>query len=265
MVNELGRIVLGEIRREFKRAQAYWLEILADQVFFALGFLLFVGLLQIIAEGNYDAGARLASLVGFVIWRVADGCILRTVDSISEDAESGTLEQVWLSAVSPQFVLFARSIAVLLYHTARGLLLAAILIPLLGVSLTLTPVIIVLFLLTQLGAFGVAFIAAGLHLVYKNISSIMMAISTALLFLTGSLAPLEQSSQLYLVSRLLPLTIGIELTRQVVDGSLPWHMLWQQPDFYKLVFNTMVYGLLGWFVMEWGQRTARQQGSLSHY
>lgn len=264
MVNLL-RIVVVEARREFLRARTYWLEVVADQVLFTLGFLLLSGLFQLVAAGNYRAEAQLASLVGFFIWRVADGCILRTAGSISDDAQSGTLEQVWLSGMSPQLILLARSLAILLYHTLRGVLLAAVLMLILHLLPMLSPGVLLIFVLTQAGAFGIAFIISGLHLVYKNVSSLTMAISTALLFLTGALAPLNNVPQLDSLSRALPLTMGIKLMRQLVVEGMSLTALWQQPDVYWLFINTLFYSLAGWLVMGWGQRFAQRDGSLAHY
>ncbi|MCP5096799.1 MAG: ABC transporter permease [Chloroflexi bacterium] len=265
MIINLLRVAVAETRREFLRARTYWLEVVADQVLFTLGFLFLSGLFQLVAAGNYRADAQLASLVGFFIWRVADGCILRTADSISDDAQSGTLEQVWLSGISPHLILLARSLAILLYHTLRGLLLAVVLILILRLSPVFSPGVLLIFVLTQAGAFGVAFIIAGLHLIYKNVSSLTVAISTALLFLTGALAPLDNVSQLDILSRLLPLTIGIKLTRQLIVEGVSLATLWQQPDFYWLIVNTTFYAVVGWLVMGWGQRLAQRDGSLAHY
>lgn len=272
MINGI-RIVIAEVRRELLRARAYWLEVIADQALFTLGFLLLSGLFYLVAEGEYGDRARLASLVGFVIWRVADGCILRTVDSLNDDAQAGTLEQIWLSGVAPQLVLLARSMAILLYHSARGLLLAAIIMLLLQISPAFPPGAaagtiaagFLVFLLTQAGAFGVAFAIAGLHLAYKNVAALTLAVSTALLFLTGALAPLEGAPVFVAISRLLPLTLGIELSRQLAAGEVAWMQLWRLPEFSWLLVNTACYGLLGWLVMGWGQRLARRDGSLAHY
>ncbi len=259
------RLVQAEVRREFNRARVYWVEVLADQALFTLGFLLLSGLFQLVAKGNYSTETALASLVGFVTWRVADGCILRTTRSINDDAQAGTLEQVWLSAVSPLHILLSRSTAILLYHSARGLLLAIILMLVLGLPLIFPFGLLLVFVITQAGAFGVAFIIAGLHLVYKNVSSIILTISTALLFLTGALAPLGNAPLLYRLSRTLPLTIGIDLSRQMLAQEMPLAGLLQHPDFYWLLVNTAVYTLLGLAIWEWGQRAARRNGSLAHY
>lgn len=272
MINVI-RIVIAEVRRELLRARAYWLEVVADQVLFTFGFLLLSGLFYLVTEGKYSNLTRLASLVGFVIWRVADGCILRTVDGLSDDAQAGTLEQIWLSGVSPQLVMMARSTAILLYHGMRGVLMAVVIMILLQITPTFPPDMAVgaiaagllVFLLTQIGAFGLAYMIAGLHLAYKNVAALTLAVSTALLFLSGALAPVEGAPVLISLSRVLPLTLGIALLRQLATGEILWSQLGQQPDFYWLLVHTTVYGLLGWQVMMWGQRLARRDGSLAHY
>ncbi len=262
---KLLRIGEVEIRRELKHIQAYRLEMLADQILFTLGFLLLSGLFQLVADGNYQKEAQLASLIGYAIWRVADGCILRVTGGLSDDAQTGTLEQIWLSAVPPQQVLLARGFAVLLYQSGRGALLLLVLAIVLGLLPKFSPGAMLLFVLTQVGALGVAFAIAGLHLIYKNVSSLAMGISTALLFLTGALAPLESAPTLDRVSHLLPLTLGIKLLRQLVVEGLPFAVVYRQPDFYWFLLNTLCFGLLGWAIISWGQWVAQRDGSLAHY
>jgi ABC-type polysaccharide/polyol phosphate export permease len=116
-----------------------------------------------------------------------------------------------------------------------------------------------------MGAFGVAYIISGLHLVYKNVSSITLALSTALLFLTGAVTPLDNAPPLYNLMRVLPLTTGIELMRKILIGDMTIAAVLRQPDLYWLLINSAAYGLAGWGVLQWGQKTARRQGSLAHY
>jgi len=196
---------------------------------------------------------------------VADGCILRITGSITEDAKTGTLEQVYLSPFSPSLTVLARSLAVLLYHSLRGLLLAAILMLLLRIPPVYSPGLALVFAITQIGAIGVAYAIAGFHLVTKNVSAITLAVSSALLFLTGAVTPLHNAPWLYALSRALPLTIGIELLREMLAGNMSLLTLLGQANLYWLLLNSAFYGLVGWAVLGWGQRTARQRGSLAHY
>ena len=258
-------LLQAEIRREFKRAQAYWVDVVADQIFFTLVFLLLSGLIHLLTEGNYTADTLTAALIGFVTWRVADGSILRTVDSLAEDARIGTLEQVALSPHSLGALLLARSGAILLYHTLRGLLLLGLILLVLGLRPHLHLGLLPIFLVTQGAAFGLAYTIAGLHLVTKNVSALTLALSTLLLFLTGAVTPLDNAPQLYALTRLLPLTAGIGLLRQLATQDLPLVALLTNPRLVELLLNTLAYGLLGWLVLTWGERTARRRGNLAHY
>jgi ABC-2 type transport system permease protein len=259
------RLLEAEVRRELKRAQAYYVDVLADQVLFTITFLFLSGIIHLLTEGNYTVETLLAALIGFVTWRVADGSILRIADSIAEDAKAGTLEQVYLSPHSPGLIILARSFAILLYHSIRGFLLAVILMMILRIPPAYTPGVVLVFGLTQVGAFGVAYTISGFHLVYKNMSSITLAISTALLFLTGAVTPLDNAPLLYTLTRALPLTIGIELLREMLLGNMALITLLRQADLYWLLLNSAAYGLVGWTVLRWGQNTARRHGSLAHY
>ena len=135
MVN-FFRIVLGEIRREFMRARRVLAGTAGRPAAFHDGILAPPGLFNLVAEGEYDSQARLASLIGYVVgaWPTAASyALLAALATMPAWARW----QVWLSAVSPHLVLMARSLAILLYHSARGLLLIAVLVPLSGISIDL--------------------------------------------------------------------------------------------------------------------------------
>jgi hypothetical protein len=138
---------------------------------------------------------------------------------------------------------------------------------LLRISLPRTPILSLVFVfgITQIGALGVAYAISGLHLVYKNTNSISLGLSTILLFLTGAITPLINVPLLYVLSRFLPLTIGIELLREIVFTNMSVLMLFTQPDFYFLILNSTFYGAVGLISLRWGQRIAREHGSLAHY
>jgi len=255
----------AEAKREMLHIRNYPLEFLADQLLFLLGFFLLSGLFQIVGDGAYTAQARLISLIGFLTWRVADGCLLRITTTLANDARWGTLEQIWLSQASPYLVLIARSSILFFSFLFRILLLAFVIIPVFQLQPSFPPGVFIIFLLTEIGVIGVAFIIVGLHLVFKSVVSITMAFSTALLFVTGAFAPLTPGTFLFHLSRILPLGAGISLLQQLITGHLAFSALLKHPDLYWLIGTTIVYTLLGWITLEWGHQIARQNGSLSHY
>lgn len=259
------QVLYAETRRELYRMRTYYVEFLAAQLFFGLGFLMLSGLFQLISEGQYSDRARLVSLIGFLTWQVADGCMIRTVRSFAEDAQWGTLEQVWLSALSPGLTVTARSFVLLCFNISRALLNGLILVALFGLAPILSPAMLVVFLLAQLGVFGLTFVIVGLHLVYKSVESITFVLSTALLFVTGALTPLDNAPLLSLIGQLLPLGLGVQLLQDLVLEPIPFATLFVQPQFYGLMIHSLTYALTGWLILVWGQRTARDHGCLGHY
>lgn len=255
----------AELRRRWRLAHSYPVDSIAEQLLYTLGFFLLSGLLGLIADGSYSAADQLSLLVGFLTWRVADGTLLLLSAMAAEDAQWGTLEQLWLCPLSAHQMLWGRAVAALIYHGVRSLLIGVVAILLLRLTPVLGPGAIAIFLLTQMSAIGLAFVIVALQMVYKHVSAITLALSTALLFVSGALAPLPEGSALYAVARFLPLTAGIALLRDLLVAGQPLRAVVQKPELLWLLGAALFYGALGVLAMAWGQREARRQGSLAHY
>jgi ABC-2 type transport system permease protein len=254
-----------ELWREVRLARVYYVDFLADQVLYTGGFFLLSGIFQLVAEGGYTAQVQLGLLVGYLTWRVADGTLLRLSRLAADDAQWGTMEQLWLTSPSPQTFLLGRALAVATYHTARALLIALVAIFFLRLSPVLTFSLVLVFSLSQIAIIGLGFMLVGLQLVYKNVTAITLALSTALLFLTGALAPLDAGSLHYAFARLLPLTAGIRLLRLSVIEGVPLLSMVAHSDFLWLSAAALGYALGGVLIFSWAERVARRRGSLAHY
>lgn len=262
-------LVHTELRRTFVIARAYPINLIGDQLLFVLSFLFVTGLFEVTTAGRYTSAATLASMIGWLTWRVAAGCIADTAGAIASDAQTGTLEHIWLSSSPPALILLARSLTLIAYYSLRVLLMAIILVPVLRLPL-LTDVgrwigAILIYLLTLTGAFGLVFVIAGLHLMYKNVSAITYALATSLLFLTGGIVSFEGIPLLRTLSRFLPLSAGIDLLRDLLVAGQPLQVIVSSPDFWVLLANTAIYLALGWLTLNWAQRRALLDGSLAHY
>ena len=257
--------LIAESRRESYRMRTYWVEFVAAELFLILGFLLLSGLFEIVAEGQYSDQARMISLLGFLTWQVADGCMVRMAASFAEDAQWGTLEQVWMSRVSPTWIFVARSVVVFVFNGLKALLTAVVVLTIFRTPLRVTGAMGVVFLLSQAGVFGVAFIIVGLHLIFKSVESVTLVLSTLLLFVTGALTPLDSAPILASIGRLLPLGQGVAMLQAMLVTPVSLHELLGQARFAWLLVHTGVYMVAGWTVFAWSQRAARQRGSLGHY
>ena len=265
----LFSMVRIEVRREWLLSKSYWVELVADQLFFILGFLVLTGLFEVATKGQYAGVAQMSALIGYLVWRVAGGCMDDVTHSVEEDAQWGTLEQVWLSGAALVKVLLARSASFIFYYTLRVSVIAVIIGLILRLPLTFAaadvPGAILLYGLTLVSPLGLAFLLSGLHLAFKNISAITQPLATILLFLTGALTPLDGIPVLYPLSRILPLSIGIDLLRDLlVEGASLRHILVSWP-FVALLINSALYLGVGLLVLSWARQKALTDGSLAHY
>ncbi|MFZ1815641.1 MAG: hypothetical protein WAU16_14585 [Rhizobiaceae bacterium] len=256
-------ILVAEARREMNRSVAYRFEFVADQALFVFGFLLLSGIFYILTDGGYTKQQQWMSLLGFVTWRVADGVMLRSVSMIDEETQWGTFEQIWLTATSPRLILLCRTIVVLVSYLLRAVLLGGILQVTLRIPMQFSASMVAVFLLSQFGVIGAAYILMGLQLTYKRVTSLTLAFSTSLLFVTGALAPYDNVVWLAKVVQFLPLGPGIHLLQTYLTQSSP--IGWFTSEGIWLIVHSFIYFVIGQMVFIWGERNAQVRGSLGHY
>lgn len=255
----------AELRRQSTLTRTYLVNLVADQALFILIFFLLSGLSDLVTRGNFDQAARLAFLVGYLTWRVGAGAMEDMVESLADDAEWGTLEQVWLAGRSPTLVILARSLNLVLYYSLRVALMGGIILLLLRAPVFWPLGVLLIYGLTLLGMVGVGLILSGLHLVYKNVQFLGNAVGFTLFFVTGALTSLERSPGLYLLSRWLPLATGIDILRAMIVSGASLLSTITSTAFVSLLLNSSAYLIIGLLVWAWARRRAASDGSLAHY
>ncbi len=256
--------ILGaEFRRTLRLANSYWLEYAADLLLYVLGFLLLSAVFRA-ASPEYGQVGVMSTLIGYTTWKICASVLQDIARIASDEARTGTLEQLFLSSLAPGLVFASRSLGIIVNHTIRGLIMAFLLAALLGLFQSVSILTAALFVLTLLGACGLGFALAGLTLVYKRIGGGLHLLWQMLVFFTGALAPIT-NPLLDGFAKLLPLTWGIRALRaNILDGAtLSEH--WQNGIWLGLLVNTGIYLILGVILFTWGQNRARQQGVLAHY
>ena len=258
-------LVQAEFRRIYFTLKSYFVQLIADQVLFILIFLFVTGAFTVVTDGNYGHSEQLASLAGFLIWRVGAGIAENSSRSIATDARWGTLEQVYLGRSSIGTILVARAIVYLVYYTIRVLIMAAIILFLLQIPIPFARGGLLVYLLTFVSMFGLTLILVGFQLVYKNIDAMAYTLSTIMLFLTGALSSMKGVPILFEVSRFLPLSIGIDLYRDMLVDGVGLTAVVNSPQFLWLLLNSAFYLAIGIIVLHWAHNRVLQDGSLAHY
>jgi ABC-2 type transport system permease protein len=253
----------AEFRRTARMARSYWLEYAADLLLYTVGFLLLIAVFSAASE-SYGPQGYLSTLIGYTVWKICASSLEDIARIASDEARTGTLEQLFVSGVRPGMLFTVRSLGIVLNHTIRGLLLAFILAAILGLLQPVPILAVIVFVLTLGGACGLGFALVGLVLVYKRMGGGIHLLWQLLVFFTGALAPIT-NPLLGAFSKLLPLTLGINCLREIIINGATANDLWQSNLLPGLLVNTGFYMLIGIILFTWGQRRARQLGVLAHY
>ncbi|MBN1810287.1 MAG: ABC transporter permease [Anaerolineae bacterium] len=260
-------ILRAEVRRHSAILWSYPGDSLSWLLYTCLMFIAAIAILNGVTGGEYGQEEQLLVLVGWLTWQVAGSCLDTLPEAISDEAQTGTLEQVCLSPAPLSLVLAARNIASFLVAGARGLVAALILVAAVGAipSVNRSGVVLVFFV-SLVGACGMGYLFAGLTMVFKRISSLTNLVFSVMIFLTGAFVSLERLGWVFTATRLLfPLTWGISLIRKVMTDSSSVRSLWNSGELGWLCLHSIFYLALGLGVFAWGYRTARRKGTLAHY
>lgn len=255
----------AESRRYFAIQWSHLGDTLSWFLYFFLMFGAAVILLTGIRGGEFGQAAGLVMMVGWLTWMVAADCMAELPLGVSEEAKTGTLEQLCIAPVPLHKILFIRSLAYFLGIGVRGAI-AALILSFLVAPVSSVPVILLLFFLSLVGAYGMGFAFAGLALIYKRIKSVTNLVFSLMIFFTGALVGLESTGWAFDVLKIaFPLTWGISLMRQVVEGSVIFPSLATSGNFTGLIIHSVAYLGFGIVIFSWGNSKARMKGSLGHY
>ncbi|MEW6522793.1 MAG: ABC transporter permease [Bacillota bacterium] len=220
--------------------------------------LLFLGV-QAMTGGAFAIGATTLEglVVGYLVWTFAMVGYQDLAWGITNEAQMGTLEKLYLTPIGFRWVNGFSQISGLLVNFAIvGVLLALIMLTT-GVSLRVDIVSVVpLLLVTVSAAYGLGFAMGGLALIHKRIQSAFQIVQFVLVaFIAAPASPW---------SRLLPLNLGSRLLTSVMVHGV---RLWELPPWDVMI--SLVVGVaylwLGLVIMAYHERKARDRGLLGHY
>lgn len=214
-----------------------------------------------IAGPNLQFGERLdAIIVGYVLWTLVIFVINGTAATLQYEAQTGTLEQIFLSPFSARKVLLMRAVAGLMLQLILNLSILLIIIVLTRSQLSFPPSLLLPLLTVLLGAYGLAFTMGSLSLLLKQVQQLFGIFQFALLFpLT---APTETwTGPLRLVGLLLPMMPGAGLLRDLMARG----QMLEPLQFAIALGNGAAYFTLGLLLFRWAERETKRQGRLGGY
>ncbi|MEN2982291.1 MAG: ABC transporter permease [Thermus sp.] len=247
-------LFLAEFWRSLLFLRRYPLELLGAVVTLSLLFyLLFLGARFLAGPGAEFGGRLEAVLVGYLLWTFTLSAYNGLSFGLMEEAQTGTLEQVFLTPYGPIPLFLVRNLAGLLSQGLLVFLIALVLMALTGARLSFAPGVVLPFLAVLLGGYGLGFAMGSLALLYKRIGQLLGLSQFLLLFLLQ--APGKGAFLL------LPLAPGAALAREMLAQGSPL-----DPMALGLAFlNGFLYLGLGLFLFGRAVRRAKARGLLHGY
>jgi len=207
-----------------------------------------------------DSGDTLEGIVvGFMVWTFALVAYANLSWGMIEEAQQGTLEQLYMSPLGFGWVNIFRVAASFIVNALMVIVVLLLMMATTGKWLNLDVLsLIPLILLTVAGAYGIGFFMGGLALVFKRVQSALQVLQFVLvIFIAAPFGWLP-------FMKFLPLSLGTRLIGMVMIEE---RSLLQLPpgDVLFLIGNSAFYFGLGFLIFKLFENVARDRGLLGHY
>ena len=214
-----------------------------------------------VAGASFQLGDRLDSIViGYVLWSLVLFVMGNVANRIQYEAQTGTLEQLFLSQFGAVKVFLIRSLAAITLQLAFVLSILLTIMLLTGSRLDFPPVLILPLITVLMGANGIAFIIGALALLFKQVSQLQVIFQFGLLFLLAT--PIEASTGLTRVlANLLPITPSAGILRALMARGESLNLT----HIAIASINGVVYLALGIGLFRLAERQAKKRGILGGY
>ena len=254
-------LLIGEFKRTWTQTRRYPTEAIVGIFIITTVFYGIFLSTQYMAGPASSFGDRLDSIVvGYVIWTLVLYIVNDIANNLQLEAQTGTLEQVFLSPFGAPRVFLARAIASLTLRMLLIMVVLSIIIWITGSQLAFPPVLLLPLSTLVLSAYGLAFFIGSFALVLKKVQQVLGLFQFVLLFLLAT--PTEDwTGAGQIIARILPILPSTGLLRDLMarEESLDWN-LWA-----IALLNGVIYFTLGTLFFRWAERKAKQQGTLGGY
>ncbi|SYW14859.1 hypothetical protein [Oenococcus oeni] len=256
--------MLGLIGGEFRLSKTIYFKYPLNSISLLVSYVaIFYGMIggSYLASGNPILGHNLNALVvGYSLWIL----IQRTIDemglSISQEADNGTLEQIYISN-SISKVLFAKGVVNMIFSSIFILITAAVILFFTGHRIVLDPREIIPIACALFASLGLGYAVAGITVYAKRIDNLLQIIQY--LFLALLLIPYGNAGiYLRIVSYFVPLAPMVSVLKQLTNGSA---MVSYNDLLVLPLINALFWFALGYLVFSFCNVQVQKKGTIGHY
>ena len=256
-------VMINELVKEFSIMWNYRTNTLLEMLLY---YAIFFGIGFFMTGGELDEQVIVSLWIGYFLWYFAVKAISGVANSISGEASTGTLEQIYMSPVATWVLFTSRVLSTLLVSVVQITVITVVIALNIGVQIPLGIEFLIVLCVTMIGLFGVALMVGGATLVLKNTTALSGTISNVMLFLNGTIMPVDRFPPwLESVSLLFPTTQGIIVLRKIGIEGESLVSAWSDGSLIYLVGHSTALLVIGWAVFRYSEHVARRKAILAHY
>jgi len=213
-----------------------------------------------IGGGAFNLGDTLEGLfTGYVVWMLVTIGYQDLAYGVTNEAQTGTLEQLYLSPLGYKWLAFFNMTFNCVFNLALVFAMVLVMTLTTGQKVYLDLVSIVpLFLFVYLQANGLGYALAGLALLFKRIQAFFQVVTFGVIGVF--FVPWDK----FPWARYLPFTMGRHLLEKVMmGGQRLWHL--DPSKLWILLVTTGLYLGLGLAAFSLAERQAKSKGLLGQY
>jgi ABC-2 type transport system permease protein len=261
-------LIYAEFLKIIGDIKSYWF----NYIFGNLNiFFMFLGLLYSFSFHMQSKENIFMLLFGMMIWYYGVHAIDLIAIIVEEEIEEGTLQQIYMTKTTFIKVLFNRVVSQIFFDTIKGvfvfiLCLFTFKIPLEFLKSIYWLPIILIFIFTIIGLYGLGYMIAGLSLVFKQTMAVASSCSNLLLFFTGITIPFESLPPLAkYCSKLLPTYYGMGCLKKIILYDFSLKKIIVDISFVYLLICCCVWICIGIIAFKLSEKQMKKQGTINQY
>lgn len=254
-------LFFAELKRTWILQRRYPIEVIGIVI---VTVSIFYGLFlsaRYVAGANFQLGDRLDSIIiGYVLWSLVVFILGNIANLLQYEAQTGTLEQLFLSQFGAVRVFLIRALASVTLQLIFVLTILLSILLLTGSRLDFPPALLLPLITVLMGANGIAFAIGALALLFKQVSQLQVIFQFGLLFLLAT--PIETwTGFAQVIANLLPIAPSASILRALMARG-------ESLNFTHLTIafvNGVVYFAIGLGLFRLAERQAKSRGILGGY
>lgn len=254
-------LMTAELKRSWILERRYPLDLVVGLLMMGVSFYaLFLGA-RYLAGPTAQFGDRLDGVIlGYGLWTLVVISMNSVALLIQGEAQTGTLEQIYLSAYRPMRVILTRCASLLALSLATSIGMLLVMLQLTGRRMSFPPEALLTLATVVVAGHGLGLSLGALALVFKRVQEMMRLFQFSLLALV--ILPVEQWRGLPRVLGLaLPVVPSAGQLRDLMVRDLPFDLAF----FGVSLLNAAGHFCLGTVLFLWADRVARSRGLLGQY